>query len=131
MPEPGGIGKMERGYAETMLWATTKYDEYENCDKSYEYLNYSADDLSKEAWRQIREDCEGFLELVREDEPAAWEELVLDLERAGHDFFLTRERHGAGFWDGDWVNGTLLTKWSHTFGTVNLYVNDNGEIEIQ
>lgn len=25
-----------------------------------------------------------------------------DVERAGHDFWLTRAGHGCGFWDGDW-----------------------------
>ena len=24
-------------------------------------------------------------------------------EYAGHDFWLTRNGHGAGFWDGDWI----------------------------
>lgn len=131
MPEPGLIGKMERSYAETMLWATTKYDEYPDCDKSYDSLGYSTQDISKDAWRKIREDCEGFLELVRDDEAAAYEELVMDLERAGHDFFLTRERHGANFRDGHWQNSNLFWKWAITFGSVDLYVNSNGEVEIQ
>lgn len=125
------LSKMEQSYAETMLWATDTWDENGNSTGTYEYQNYSPDDISKDAWRKIREYCEGFLELVREDEPSAYEEIIGDLERAGHDFFLTREGHGANFRDGQWYNGDLFWKWAKTFGDVNLYVNDNGEIEIQ
>lgn len=49
--------------------------------------------------------------------------------RAGHDFALTRNGHGAGFWDGDWpVYGRLLTKISESFGGVDLYIGDDGLI---
>jgi hypothetical protein len=39
-------------------------------------------------------------------------------ERAGHDFWLTRNRHGSGFWDGDWPEpwAAQLTKAAHAFG---------------
>jgi hypothetical protein len=47
---------------------------------------------------------------------------------AGHDFALTRNNHGAGFWDGDWVNGEVLTKISHTFGECGLYLGDDDKI---
>lgn len=37
--------------------------------------------------------------------------------QAGHDFWLTRNGHGAGFWDGDWDTlGDVLTKISHSYG---------------
>jgi hypothetical protein len=43
-----------------------------------------------------------------------------ELARAGHDFWLTRNGHGAGFWDGDWPTyGDLLTKVAHGFGEVD------------
>ena len=52
------------------------------------------------------------------------------MAHAGHDFALTRNRHGVGFWDGDWpVYGDLLTKLAHSFGEIELYVSDEGEIE--
>lgn len=49
---------------------------------------------------------------------------------AGHDFWLTRNGHGAGFWDGDWPKpyGTQLTKAAKAFGSVSLYLGDNGKI---
>src|SRR6056300_403211 len=39
------------------------------------------------------------------------------LDEVGHDFWLTRNRHGAGFWDGDWADdGDTLTELAHSFG---------------
>jgi hypothetical protein len=39
-------------------------------------------------------------------------------EHAGKDFWLTRNGHGAGFWDGDWPEpaATILDKASKRFG---------------
>ncbi len=51
-----------------------------------------------------------------------------DDEMAAHDFWLTRNNHGAGFWDGDWKTGYKLTKVSHKYPEVNLYVGDDGKI---
>jgi hypothetical protein len=44
---------------------------------------------------------------------------------AGHDFWLTRNGHGAGFWDGDWTEpaATRLTKASKRYRPVALYVH--------
>ena len=45
------------------------------------------------------------------------------LDQAGHDFWLTRNGHGAGFWDGDWKDsaGASLTEIAKSFGECNLY----------
>lgn len=44
--------------------------------------------------------------------------------KAGHDFWLTRNRHGAGFWDGDWVDpvGKELSEASRKCGSCDLYI---------
>jgi hypothetical protein len=50
-------------------------------------------------------------------------------ECAGHDFWLTRCGHGAGFWDrGLGEVGDTLTKACKAFGNVDLYVGDDGFI---
>lgn len=60
------------------------------------------------------------------------------IQQAGHDFCLTRNGHGAGFWDGDWAEpaASQLTKMSEAAGTESLFayeadpgsefVNDEG-----
>jgi hypothetical protein len=46
---------------------------------------------------------------------------------AAHDFILTRNHHGAGFWDGDWHApwGDRLTTLSHTFPQLESYLDDD------
>ena len=42
------------------------------------------------------------------------------IAQAAHDFWLTRNGHGAGFWDGDWpIYGEMFTKISESFGEAN------------
>jgi hypothetical protein len=43
--------------------------------------------------------------------------------QAGHDFWLTRCGHGAGFWDGDWNEpaATRLTDAAKRMGEMHLY----------
>jgi hypothetical protein len=55
-----------------------------------------------------------------------------DDSTAGHDFWLTRNRHGAGFWDGDYPKemGTTLTDLAHTFGECWIYVGDDSLLYI-
>jgi len=53
-------------------------------------------------------------------------------DRAGQDFWLTRNRHGAGFWDGAWPQAAAqeLTKAAHAYGEQSLYTTDRGKIDI-
>lgn len=48
-----------------------------------------------------------------------------------HDFALTRNRHGAGFWDGDWAEpwGKILTDFAHQWPETELYLSDNCLVE--
>ncbi len=49
--------------------------------------------------------------------------------QAGHDFWLTRNGHGAGFWDGDWPEtGDALTEAAKAYGEVCLYVGDDMQV---
>jgi len=49
-----------------------------------------------------------------------------------HDFILTRNRHGSGFWDtGRWAEpfATKLTELCHKFGELEIYVSDDDLLE--
>jgi hypothetical protein len=51
------------------------------------------------------------------------------MESFGHDFWLTRNRHGAGFWDrGLGELGNQLSGRAKMCGSVNVDADDNGEI---
>jgi hypothetical protein len=51
-------------------------------------------------------------------------------DSAGHDFWLTRNHHGAGFWDRDELDaddrGKKLTDIAHAFGEKDLVLGDDG-----
>ncbi|KKL49145.1 hypothetical protein LCGC14_2318420, partial [marine sediment metagenome] len=70
-------------------------------------------------------DCDRFRELAGDllDESS-------DPTAGAHDFWLTRNGHGAGFWDGDWPEpaAICLTKASKQFGAVDILVGDNGTL---
>ena len=105
-------------------------------DDDCEYLDekYDTDDLAPEARKAMEKDCEKF---IAENEAALgdYAEIIgshpeyTESEKAGHDFWLTRNGHGAGFWDrGIGETGDTLTKASEGFGGVDLYVGDDGKL---
>lgn len=52
--------------------------------------------------------------------------------QVGIDFSLTRNGHGAGFWDrGAGAVGTLLTSAAHEHGSQRTYVGESGELEVE
>ena len=85
--------------------------------------NYDAGDISKETLKEMVADCKKF-------QGEHWGDISSDPRQAGIDFWLTRNGHGAGFWDGGWpkVAGKRLTEASHRYGEINLYVGDDGLI---
>ena len=52
-------------------------------------------------------------------------------DQLAHDYILTRNHHGAGFWDGDWAEpaASMLTKLAQQESEIEVYLNDNDEIE--
>ena len=106
-------------YIECALWSSTDED-----GESLDGL-YSADDLSDETRDEMTEDVSDFLESNEELIQASG----LTLEQVGHDFWLTRNRHGAGFWDrGLGEVGDKLTEMAHPYGSCDLYVGDDGQV---
>lgn len=103
-------------YLETALWSSTE-------DETPLDKDHTVDDFAPEALAEMRKDCESFCEkfghLFRGEE-----------SNAGHDFWLTRNGHGCGFWDGDWPEdvGKALTEASKAYGQCDLYVGDDGHI---
>jgi hypothetical protein len=106
-------------YAICALWSSTQ-DDGEPLDAVY-----TSDDIAPETLESMRSDCADFIESNAE----ALEESGLSDEQIGHDFWLTRNGHGAGFWDrGLGEIGEALTKASKHYGEVYLYVGDDGYI---
>jgi hypothetical protein len=84
-----------------------------------------ADDAIKEATRV----CEEFQRLYAELLEKAYTHPNYNASRAGHDFWLTRNRHGAGFWDrGLGAVGDELTREAHTYGDESCYLGDDDRL---
>lgn len=114
---PGFEEDFRRAYVGCMLWAELAEDGLP-LDASY-----SAADLSIEAGAKVSADCAAFVK-------AAGTLLdAMTADEAGHDFWLTRQHHGAGFWDrGLGAVGAKLTQLSHMFGSCDPYIGDDGLI---
>lgn len=118
-------------YVEAALWSST--DESDDSGGRPLDENYDESDLAPDTRREMNKDCQSFL---REAHPFLDESSGRGsgrgsvMTQAGIDFWLTRNGHGAGFWDGDWSDkiGRELTKISKSYGSVDLYVGDDGKI---
>ncbi len=109
--------KFLAGYIECALWSS--YDSADDSGGEPLDANYDESDLSETCLVSFREDCAQFLAANAEDLAD------IELEQAGHDFWLTRNGHGAGFWDrGLGALGERLTKAAHAYGSVDLYVHE-------
>jgi len=93
--------------------------------------NYDLEDLAPEALAEADEDCKRFQTENASDLALAYElyEPHVDAPTpqcsAGHDLWLTRNRHGVGFWDrGLGAVGKRLTDAAHKFGECDMYVGD-------
>ncbi len=120
-------------YLATALWAETDNNHFSE-GGSYigggEMLdaNYAIIDFAPEAFERAIADCTKF----QQDNVHILEQVYaigIEPSTAGHDFWLTRNHHGAGFWDGDYPeeHGKSLTEAAHAFGELNPYA-ENGKV---
>lgn len=111
-----------RAYIVAALWSST--------DEHGEPLDavFSPDDVAPECLAAMRASCDDFIK-ANESDLLEYCERTGNEEWAGHDFWLTRNRHGAGFWDrglGDL--GKRLSDAAKVYGSVDLYAGDDGLI---
>ena len=105
-------------YIECALWSSTHQDNDIALDSTH-----GPEGIARDTRNKMKSDCEKFLAAAA---PYIGES---EAESAGHDFWLTRNGHGCGFWDGDWGDrGDALTEICEKFGEVNLLVGDDGFI---
>lgn len=118
-----------RSYVVCALWSSSDPDNnYRQLDQDYDM-----NDIAEESFARMAADCKRFQEenatsLTEGTLTEIMARMTCEAQQAGHDFWLTRNHHGAGFWDGDWLEpaATALTNAAHAFGECNLYVGDDG-----
>jgi hypothetical protein len=109
-------------YIECALWSSTG-DDGEPLDDVY-----GPDDLAPETVDSMRADLADFVDLVTRER---LDVTAIDPGQFGHDFWLTRNGHGAGFWDrGLGALGDRLTELAKPYGESYLYVGDDGLIYV-
>lgn len=123
------LDKFTEGYLVCALWAEN--DESDESGGNPLDQNYSIHDFAPEALKEAQGVCQNF----QHDAAALLEEAYqrgYTPERAGHDFWLTRNGHGAGFWDRDELRkgglGVKLSEIAHKYGDGNVYVGDDDKL---
>ncbi len=111
------LQKFIDGYIECMYWT-------DELDKNLKMSNTTLFNIFIESQRFIRV-CNTFqCNPIPEGEYG----------QAGHDFWLTRNGHGTGFWDKEEIygvkNSEILTEMSKNFGQVWTYISDDNYLEV-
>lgn len=134
-PVEGGAPEIDSftdAYIAAALWSTN--DESDDAGGQPLDRNYSPENIAPESMQRMLADCAHF--------QTTYGHLLIDehiehrrgkstpQEMAGHDFWMTRNRHGVGFWDGDWNARVeaVLTEAARSYGEADLYVGDDGWI---
>lgn len=120
-----------QGYLDCALWAST--------DEHGQPLDglYDVKDLAPEALQRATKTCEDF-----EKHKDLWAYASVHKngdwsveEQVGHDLWLTRNRHGSGFWDRPEIygkeNAEKLTKLAHDLGEESLVIGDDGLLHLE
>jgi len=130
---------MQQGYSECMVWANCYVDdpetgelqplEYGSGDNSSEAREY-VEMLTPETREVLDSDCLAFLGAELEDCLKYLESRTAS--DFGHDFALTRNGHGAGFWDrGLGELGERLSRAARVYGESHLWMDESGAIHAE
>lgn len=132
------IETVTRHYLLALLWTAPENDACENPGDTYD-----VSDLPQSVYDEARQDCEAFIltcgplfdavmacyaDGYGQHPDAGSAEAAF-----GHDFALTRNHHGVGFWDREHEGlpkdlGDKLTRLAQSMGTRNLLIEPDGSI---
>lgn len=119
------LDEFTRAYCVTMLWSENDPDTETPLDRDYSIADIDPDTLA-----DIIADCVAFqlanAAHLRPDNCRQYGPDFGPSGCAGHDYWLTRNGHGAGYWDGDWSEpaASALTEAAERAGYRIPYVED-------
>jgi len=106
--------------------------------------NYTIESFDEESLNKLYVEYQQFISVVEEKITAAvgenWDCIddFYDLAQPAinqteYDYILTRNHHGAGFWDGDWSSevSQILTDAAQSQSEFTTYVDDYGRIYLE
>lgn len=125
---------MTRGYLTCALWSSN--DESDSSGGNPLDQSYTLEDIAPASVAKAEADCRAFRnEMISLDDREAYDAAMnrpgewSGAEHMGHDFWLTRNGHGAGFWDRGLADlGDRLSTLAKTFGECDAYLGDDGTI---
>lgn len=102
------------GYLTAALWTSDHTD------------RAALDDITPDDMARAESDCARFASENAADLATVTDDTTHGLYQAGVDLWLTRNGHGAGFWDGDYPEpqATRLTDAARRMGEVDLDLGD-------
>ena len=115
-------------YLECALWSSTNYGPDGDIGDSFYSEGFEPDDIAPESVKAARSELADFLQDCA-DSGLSTDEDATD-EMMGHDFWLTRNGHGAGFWDRGYpgTDGDTLTALCKPYGSSDACMGDDGLI---
>jgi hypothetical protein len=124
-----------RALAETILWSSVDETESPLDEK------FSAEDINDSCLNRLYSEYTQFIDNVEKqitqifgDEWDSIDEFYDVIQpvqnQAEHDFIMTRNGHGCGFWDGDWMPcvSEILTEAAKAFPEIDAVVGDDGKV---
>jgi hypothetical protein len=115
---------MAQGYAVCALWSSLDWDSEDGA--MHLDTEYTVSDIDAAALTRMVEDCEAFARDNADDLDTFYRLACVDESQAGHSFWLSRNGHGAGFFD--WTHPAelgdacrRLQDAARVYGTVDLY----------
>lgn len=117
------LTEMVRAYQACAVWAGLDHSTGEDGGDSLPLdENWGTEDIGDTAVLEALVECQAFIEA---NEALLWEAYITQgycAEQAGHDFFLTRNGHGTGFWDRGLDSvGDKLADAARAYGTRELW----------
>lgn len=107
---PANLDAFTRAYLEAAEWCGFDGEE----DRDALHATARRVTWSRASLKRAREICRDF----QDANAALWaDEGPYGDSRAGHDLWLTQNRHGAGFWDRGLKHGAALTEAAHAYGS--------------
>jgi len=122
------------GYLTAALWSSTDSLPAQEGEEEGETVNLDQYEWADGEAEKLHGECRDFIASNAPDllayAAARSHALEYDaFECAGHDFWLTRNGHGAGFWDRGLEDlGKRLSDASKVCGGIDLYLDDNLEV---
>lgn len=114
---------MAQALVECAVWTHPENDEGVN---EVEQANAGWSEVMGDDEKEVLDECRAFAALAGEDLDD------IPATSAGHNFWLSRNGHGTGFWDRGWEDkGDRLHELARSFGEADLHLSEEGTLSVR